>query len=132
VYFLKNLEQGNLILVVSFYRFDSSACCAQQRLLCFLYVSRFWCLSHFPVPTLVFLSLDHFIEYRLIQHPTIVPCRRYIIYPRSSVPHHLPQSKSLLSQSLGYGQGGNDLPSAWRNGRASDYSDRAALLLMSL
>ena len=28
--------------------------------------------------------------------------------------------------------GVNDLPSAWCNGRASDYSDRAALLLMSL
>ena len=26
----------------------------------------------------------------------------------------------------------NDLTSAWRNGRASDYSDRPALLLMSL
>jgi len=25
----------------------------------------------------------------------------------------------------------NDLPSAWRNGRASDYSDPAALLLMA-
>ena len=25
----------------------------------------------------------------------------------------------------------NDLPSAWRNGRASDYSDRVGLLLMS-
>ena len=29
-------------------------------------------------------------------------------------------------------QGINDLPSAWRNGRASDYSGQAALLLMSL
>jgi len=28
--------------------------------------------------------------------------------------------------------GVNDLPSAWRDGRASDYSNRAALLLMSL
>jgi len=28
--------------------------------------------------------------------------------------------------------GVNDLPSAWRNGRASNYSDWAALLLMSL
>jgi len=37
----------------------------------------------------------------------------------------------------GVGDGGhltgvNDLPVAWRNGRASDYGDRAALLLMSL
>jgi len=29
----------------------------------------------------------------------------------------------------GDGQGTLDLPLAWRNGRASDYSDRAALLL---
>ena len=28
--------------------------------------------------------------------------------------------------------GVNDLPSAWHNGRASDYSDRATLLLMAL
>jgi len=37
----------------------------------------------------------------------------------------------------GAGDGGhltgvNDLPMAWRNGMASDYSNRAALLLMSL
>jgi len=32
----------------------------------------------------------------------------------------------------GHLTGVNDLPSAWRNGKASDCSDRAALLLMSL
>jgi len=32
----------------------------------------------------------------------------------------------------GHLTGANDLPSSWRNGRTSDYSDQAALLLMSL
>ena len=41
----------------------------------------------------------------------------------------------LTGQAAGDGghlTGVNDLPSAWHDGKASDYSDRAALLLTSL
>jgi len=78
--------------------------------------------------------------------------RRTANTSRISVSHSDLHFRIPLQLSVGLNQGGkwpggasdwgqvmgdiwpgvNDLPLAWRNGRASDSSDRAALLLMSL